>query len=208
MKLGEDMMEYTNNEKQVLTLIDRTDFKNLSKIDILSYASKLNELRPEVAQQVLAQFPELAKLIQATMVEYKDILEKIVASDNESTNQVYAILNKEIDTASESRSEFIEYADKVRADLSKCLDNPDLTPELQKDILDRQMEIFRAVDKKDTEIREQEIESARIANKKDTEKKEFNWKIIGTASFVLLTTVGIGSAALGGRFDIKLPKKQ
>lgn len=195
------MMEYTNNEKQILTLMDRTDFK-------ISYASKLNELRPEVAQQVLAQFFELAKLIQATMVEYKDILEKIVASDNESTNQVYAILNKEIDAASESRREFIEYADKVRADLSKCLDNPDLTPELQKDILDRQIEIFRAVDKKDTEIREQEIESARIADKKDTEKKEFNWKIIGAASFVLLTAVGIGSAALGGGFDIKLPKKQ
>ena len=53
-------MEYTNNEKHVLSLMDRTDFKNLSKIDILSYASKLNELRPEVAQQVVAQFPELA----------------------------------------------------------------------------------------------------------------------------------------------------
>ena len=76
-------MEYTNNEKHVLSLMDRTDFKNLSKIDILSYASKLNELRPEVAQQVLAQFPELAKLIQATMVEYQGILEKIVASDDE-----------------------------------------------------------------------------------------------------------------------------
>ena len=61
MKLGENRMEYTNNEKHVLSLMDRTDFKNLSKIDILSYASKLNELRPEVAQQVLAQFPELAK---------------------------------------------------------------------------------------------------------------------------------------------------
>lgn len=34
-------MEYTNNEKHVLSLMDRTDFKNLSKIDILSYASKL-----------------------------------------------------------------------------------------------------------------------------------------------------------------------
>lgn len=54
MKLGENRMEYTNNEKHVLSLMDRTDFKNLSKIDILSYASKLNELRPEVAQQVLA----------------------------------------------------------------------------------------------------------------------------------------------------------
>lgn len=167
-------MEYTSNEKQILSLMERTDFRNLSKNDVLSYASKLNELRPEVAQQVIAQFPELAKLIQSTMAEYKDILEKIVASDDESTNQVYGIISKEVDNASDSRKEFIEYADKVRADLSKCLDNPNLTPEQQKDILDRQMEIFNAVDKKDTEIREHEMEMARMADKKDTEKKEFN----------------------------------
>ena len=200
-------MEYTNTERQVLSLMKRTDFKNLSKNDVLSYASKLNELRPEVAQQVLAQFPELAKLIQATMVEYKDILEKIVTSDDESTDQVYAILNKELDGASERRKEYIEFANKVRSDLSKCLDNPDLTQEQQKDIIDRQMEIFRAVDKKDTEIRVQEMEAARMADKKDTEKKEFNWKVLGVASFVVLTAVGIGTAALGGKFDIKLPQK-
>lgn len=187
--------------------MERTNFRNLSKNDVLSYASKLNELRPEVAQQVVAQFPEFAKLIQSTMVEYKDILEKIVASDDESTNQVYGILNKEIDNASYSRKEFIEYADKVRADLSKCLDNPNLTPEQQKDILDRQMEIFHAVDKKDTEIREQETEVAHMADKKDTEKKEFNWKILCAASLVVLTAVGIGAAALGGKFEFMLPKK-
>lgn len=200
-------MEYTSNEKQILSLMERTDFRNLSKNDVLSYASKLNELRPEVAQQVIAQFPELAKLIQSTMAEYKDILEKIVASDDESTNQVYGIISKEVDNASDSRKEFIEYADKVRADLSKCLDNPNLTPEQQKDILDRQMEIFNAVDKKDTEIREHEMEMARMADKKDTEKKEFNWKVLGAASFVVLTAVGIGTAELGGKFDFKLPKK-
>ena len=200
-------MEYTSNEKQILSLMERTDFRNLSKNDVLSYASKLNELRPEVAQQVIAQFPELAKLIQSTMAEYKDILEKIVASDDESTNQVYGIISKEVDNASDSGKEFIEYADKVRADLSKCLDNPNLTPEQQKDILDRQMEIFNAVDKKDTEIREHEMEMARMADKKDTEKKEFNWKVLGAASFVVLTAVGIGTAALGGKFDLKLPKK-
>ena len=187
--------------------MERTDFRNLSKNDVLSYASKLNELRPEVAQQVIAQFPELAKLIQSTMAEYKDILEKIVASDDESTNQVYGVINKEVDNAAESRKEFIEYADKVRADLSKCLNNPNLTAEQQKDILDRQMEIFKAVDKKDTEIREHEMEMARMADKKDTEKKEFNWKVLGAASFVVLTAVGIGTAALGGKFDFKLPKK-
>ena len=200
-------MEYTSNEKHILSLMERTDFRNISKNDVLSYASKLNELRPEVARQVIAQFPELAKLITLTMVEYKDILEKIVSSDDESTNKVYGITNKEIDSASNSRKEFIEYAVKVHADLSKYLDDPNLTPKQQKDILEHQMEIFRAVDKKDTEIREHEMEMTRMAYKKDTEKKEFNWKVLGAASFVVLTAVGIGAAALGGNFDFKLPKK-
>lgn len=200
-------MEYTNVEKQFLSLMERTDFKNLSKNDVLSYASKLNELRPEVAQQVLAQFPELAKLIQSSMVEYKEILEKIISSDDDSTNQVYGILNKELEGSHESRKEYIVFADKVRSDLSKCLDNPNLTQEQQKEIIDREMEIFHLVDKKDTEIREQEMETARMADKKDSEKKEFNWKTHGVASFVVLTAVGIGAAALGGKFDIKLPKK-
>ncbi len=199
-------MEYTDVEKQVLSLLERTDFKNLSKIDMISYASKLSELRPEVASQVVAQFPELAKLIQSSMVEYKDILEKIVASDDESTNQVYAILNKEIDAADESRKEYIEFADKVRSDLSKCLDNPNLTPEQQKEIIDQEMEVLRMVDKKDSEIREQETNAAQMADKKDSEKKAFNWKLVGAASFVALTAVTIGTAALGGNINIKLPK--
>lgn len=200
-------MDYTNAEKQFLSLMERTDFKNLSKNDVLSYASKLNELHPEVAQQVLAQFPELAKLIQSSMVEYKEIFEKIIASDDESTNQVYGILNKELEGSHESRREYIAFADKVRSDLSKCLDNPNLTPEQQKEIIDREMEILHVVDKKDTEIREQEKETAHMADKKDSEKKDYNWKTLGVASFFVLAAVGISAAALGGKFDIKLPKK-
>lgn len=29
-------MEYTSNEKQILSLMERTDFRNLSKNDVLS----------------------------------------------------------------------------------------------------------------------------------------------------------------------------
>ena len=47
----------------------------------------------------------------------------------------------------------------------------------------------------------------RFGKLKDTEKKEFNWKVLGAASFVVFTAVGIGTAALGGKFDFKLPKK-
>lgn len=69
------------------------------------------------------------------------------------------------------------------------------------------MKQFYELYKKDTEIREHEMEMARMADKKDTEKKEFDWKVLGAASFVVLTAVGIGTAALGGKFDFKLPKK-
>ena len=200
-------MEYTDTEKQVLALMERTDFKNLSKNDVISYASKLNELRPEVAVQVLAQFPELARLIQSSLAEYKDILEKIVASDDESINQVYGILNKELDIADRSREEYYEFANKVRLDLSKCLDNPNLTPEHQKEIREQEMEILRMVDKKDSEIRGQETETAHIADSKDSEKRGFNWKVISAASFAVLTAVGIGAATLGGNFNVKQPKK-
>jgi hypothetical protein len=200
-------MEYTPVEKQVLTLMERTDFKNLSKSDLISYASKLNELRPEVAVQALAQFPELARLIQSSMVEYKGILDSIIASDDESTKSVYGIIDGELKNAEMSRKEFIDFADKVRSDLSKCLENPDMSSEQKKEIRDQEMEILRMVNEKDSEIRNQEKEMAQLADKKDAEKKAFNWRTIGTASLVVLTAVGIGASVLGGDFKFRLPKK-
>ena len=51
-------MEYTPMEKEVLSIMKRTDFKNLSKMDVISFASKLGELRPEDAKEDHAQYPE------------------------------------------------------------------------------------------------------------------------------------------------------
>ncbi len=47
-------MEYTPMEKDVLDMMQRTEFKNISKGDVISFASKIGELRPEVAKEVLA----------------------------------------------------------------------------------------------------------------------------------------------------------
>lgn len=71
-------MEYTSNEKQILSLMERTDFKNISKSDVISFASKLGELRPEVAKEVLAQFPEFVGLMKTTLTEYKGNADSIV----------------------------------------------------------------------------------------------------------------------------------
>ena len=52
-------MEYTDKEQLVLSLMQKTDFKNLSKNDIISFASKLGELRPEIARKVFAKYTEM-----------------------------------------------------------------------------------------------------------------------------------------------------
>lgn len=44
--------------------------------------------------------------------------------------------------------------------------------------------------------------------KKTLKKKQFNWKILGTASVAVISLVGVGVAALSGSdFKIKLPNK-
>ena len=39
-------MGYTQLEKDILAMMQRTDFKNISKGDVISFASKIGELRP------------------------------------------------------------------------------------------------------------------------------------------------------------------
>ena len=87
-------MEYTPMEKDVLAMMQRTDFKNLSKGDVISFASKIGELRPEVAKEVLAQFPEFVGLMKSALTEYKGMLDTIVSSDDASIKEYYGVANK------------------------------------------------------------------------------------------------------------------
>ena len=199
-------MEYTDIEKQVLSLMQRTDFKNLSKTDVVSIFSQLSQLRPEVAKEVLSQFPEFVNLLQTSMIEYRDVLDKIISSDDESLKTFYEIAENDLDSAAESRREFYDFADKVLADISKCLDKPDLTKEERSEMLDREMDILKAVGEKDSEIREHEADTVRMVDKKDSEKRQFNWRAIGAASATVALVVGICSSILGGKVDLSLPQ--
>lgn len=199
-------IEYTENERQLLNMMQRTDFKNLSKNDILSIASKIGELRPDVAKEVIAQFPEFSKTIQSLMVEYKDILGTIISSDDESLKQVYAIADKDMSTSADSRKQILDFAEKVRADLSKSLDDPNLTAEERNNILANEIEILKTVCEKDSEIRTHETETINIVDKKDSEKRQFNWGTVGIASAVLVVGLGFAVNILGGNINLKLPK--
>lgn len=201
------MVEYNDIERQALAMMQRTDFKNLSKTDVVSIFSQLSQLRPEVASQVIAQFPEFVQLVQSSLAEYKEILGEVITSDDESLKQVFSIMEKDMDDDALSRQQFYEFAGKVHSDLSKCLDNPNITPEEAKEIREQEMEIFRAVNAKDTEIRTHKKETVQMADKKDSEKRQFNWGIIKVASGVLGFALGVGISLLGGNVNIKLPKK-
>lgn len=103
-------MEYTTDENQILSHMQRADFKNLSKNDIISFASKLGELRPKVAKEVLAQFPKFVGLMKSALIEYKGMLDSIISSDDESLKQYFTIANKEMDNADERRQQFYDFA--------------------------------------------------------------------------------------------------
>lgn len=113
-------MEYTLIERQTLDIMKRTDFKNLSKNDVVSIVSKLSELRLDVAKEVIAQFPEFAKLIRSSMEEYKDILGNIIDSDDKSIKQVYAVIEKDMDTSADSRKQYKnEITEEVITEIAK-----------------------------------------------------------------------------------------
>lgn len=200
-------MEYTKKEKEILSLIEKTDFKNLGKKEFFRYASKLDELRPEVAIEALRQYPEVANLLKSSLIEYRGMLDKIIDSDNSSLEHAYSIIDSAIANDNDSRKEFIDLANKIRSDYSKLLDNPNLTEEERKELYNKEIEILRLVDNKDKEIRESETEKVKIVEKKDSEKRLFNWKTIAAASFVVVTFAGISVGALGGKFDFDLPRK-
>ncbi|MCR5165910.1 MAG: hypothetical protein K6C13_01640 [Oscillospiraceae bacterium] len=199
-------MEYNDVEKEFLDLLNRSDFKHLSRNDVITYASKLNELRPEVAAQVIAQYPEFVKLIQSSLSEYRAVLEKIIQSDDGSVEKVYDTADKELDISAESRRLFYETARKALDHCEKCFDSAS-SPEERMQIRDQEIEILRMIDKKDSEIRNAEMEAVKIVDEKDSEKRAFNWKAIAAVSTVLVTIIGIGGAMLGGNFNLKLPKK-
>ena len=63
------------------------------------------------------------------------------------------------------------------------------------------------MDSKEKEVRAQQERILSTVDNKDSEKRQFNWKLVGGISFALMTVAGISAGVLGGKFDLKFPKK-
>ena len=115
---------------------------------------------------MLAQFPEFVGLMKSSLTEYKGMLDTIVSSDDASIKEYYGVANKEMDQAADSRKQLYAFVKQVQADCSKLLDNPNLPPEMMIEILNREAELVKMANEKDTEIRQQEKEIEDKVNKK------------------------------------------
>lgn len=198
-------MEYTLAERKILDMMERTNFKNLSKNDVISYASKLSELRPEVAKEVLAQFPEFVSLINSSLSEFKETLDNIINSDDVSVEKYYEFASKDQENSSNSRTEFYSLLKEVRSDYGKLLDHPNLSIEQKLEIMNKEMELIKVADIKDTEIRVHDEQLETKVNLKDSEKRKFNWKLVNAAGAALITVIALSASVLGGDLNIKLP---
>lgn len=76
-------MSRTLTEKKVLKKLGIDDFRHLTKEKVITMATMLDKMDPEVAKKALEQFPEFAKVSKDMLKEYKETLDKGLETNRE-----------------------------------------------------------------------------------------------------------------------------
>lgn len=120
-------------EQKVLRKLDIEDFRHLTKDKVITMASMLDKMDPEVAKKALEQFPEFSNTAKEMLIGYKDTLDKGLESNRESVQSYYDSCKSII---------------KV---LQKQVDDDKLSFEEKKYIIDKMLEISKMMCEKDSE---------------------------------------------------------
>ncbi len=131
----------------------------------------------------------------------------IVASNDESLKRVYDAIDADIAALMQESKDFYTHAGMVQADLSRCINDPSIPPEMKKDFIDQEMRVLQYVKEKDTEGKQQRKAAVRVASEKDAEKRQFNWNALATAGAVVFSLASFAFCVLGGNTSIRLPRK-
>ena len=120
-------------ELQVLRQLDIPDFRHLTKDKVITFASMIPRMDPEVAKKALEQFPNFASTSLDIMKEYREIIETASDDDRESTQKCY------------------EMYDRVMSSLERILQEDELTFDEKTYILDQMKFVADEVSRKDSE---------------------------------------------------------
>lgn len=121
------------SEQKVLKRLEIIDFRHLTKDKVITMASMLDKIDPEVAKKALEQFPEFASTVKEIVSEYKDTLDKSLEANKESTKSYYDLCNSLIET------------------LKKELEKDNHSFEERKYIMDMMYKLSKDVGQKDSE---------------------------------------------------------
>lgn len=85
-------------EQKVLKKLNIENFRNLTKDKVITMASMLDKMDPEVAKKAIEQFPEFSNTAKEMLKEYKDTLDKGLETNKESVESYYSVCKVTIET--------------------------------------------------------------------------------------------------------------
>ena len=124
------------------------------------------------------------------------IIENVSNKQTEDSKELFETLRKAMEL-SEVSEEYKKIVQQLLNDNSKALDKSTTSEEI-KEILDRNLEIFKMADEKEKERINNIKEIKNQALEKDTENKDFKWKLVKSASYVIIGLVGFTTGFVAG----------
>ena len=82
-------MGRTLSEAQVLKKLDIADFRHMTKDKVMSMATMLDKMDPEVAKKALEQFPEFASTMRQILSDFKKSLDEGMRQNAEGVKSYY-----------------------------------------------------------------------------------------------------------------------
>lgn len=120
-------------EQKVLKKLQIEDFRHLTKDKVISMATMLDKMDPEVAKKALEQFPNFSSTMKEILSEYKQSLDKALESNNESVKSYY------------------DTCDVLIASCQNILEQDNLSFEQKKEVIDIMIDITKMKGDKDSE---------------------------------------------------------
>ncbi len=120
-------------EQKVLKKLGIEDFRHLTKDKVVTMATMLDKMDPEVAKKAIEQFPEFSNTMKDILIDYRQTLDKMLAENGDSVKSYYAT------------------CDVIINSLQNELDKNSLSFDEKKYIIDKMIEVNKMKGDKDTE---------------------------------------------------------
>ena len=126
-------MQRSLTETQVLKKLNIEDFRHLTKDKVISMATMLDKMDPEVAKKALEQFPEFANTMRQILSDHKQSLDEGMRQNAEGVKSYY------------------DTCDVIISSCQKQLEQEDLSFEERRFILEQMVLVAKMKGEKNTE---------------------------------------------------------